>query len=435
MRIGFIPVYHPDYMDETATGIARSAAQVLRSRGIDLVEADTPVSDYKSAGQAGIQMASLNADGVILFLATWIECPTAMSALREIEHLPLCLWGFPMFQRQESFVSTGSFVSYTMFKGSLSRLGYRCVNIMGASDDDGTISQVLSFCKAARAVRAMMRTRIGLVGSTSMGIYTGTFDHVLMRGLIGPEIIYYDSYTLINRAESLAADMFSGKLARLNEQKLHNDVRPEDLEKAARFTQALHDICAEDGLCGINIKCQYEFSKEYGFVMCVPLSLLAEYGVTASCEGDILCSVSMEILHLLSGQVVAYGDSLNLSGDVLTLSPCGFMPFSMSAEGVGCIRKFMPHPGFSGIQCSFVPPPGPITMIRITEGVGSYDLICFTGMGLETGLRQGYMPALDVRLDGEGADFLRQANGQHYAFCYGDLSQELEYYTMLMGCF
>jgi L-fucose isomerase-like protein len=306
---------------------------------------------------------------------------------------------------------------------------------MGAPEEDDTIEQLVSFCRAAFAVRAMMRIRIGLVGSTSMGIYTGTYDHVLLRGLIGPEIVHYDSYTLINRAVGLTPDEYGEQLARLKEQELHSDVSPEDLDKAARFTKALFDICMEDGLDGINIKCQYEFSKEYGFVMCVPLSLLTEYGVTASCEGDILCSVSMEIHSLLSGQTVAYGDSLNLKGDVLTLSPCGFMPFSMSAKGRACIRKFMPHPGFSGIQCSFVPRPGPVTIIRVVEDIGSYDLLSFTGLGLETGLRQGYMPALDVNLNGRGAEFLQQANGQHYAFCYGDFSRELEYFATLTGSF
>jgi L-fucose isomerase-like protein len=375
----------------------------------------------------------MGVDGVVLFLGSWMECPSAMSVLREVEHLPVCLWGFPMFEHEGALTSTGSFVSYTMFKGSMDRLGFRYVTVFGMPDSSDTIAEVTRFCAAAGAMRAMKRIRLGYFGYTSMGIYTGTFDHVLMRGKIGPEVVHYDSYTLINRAHALSDDDCAEPLARLEQYKIRDDVSRDDLLKAARFAQALLDLCHKDGLDGVNIKCQYEFSKEYGFVMCVPLSLLAEYGVVSSCEGDMMCTVSMAILSLLAGAAVTYGDSINLAGDVLKLSSCGFMPFSMGIAGCQEIRKFLPHPGFSGIQCSFVQRPERVTVMRLIEDIGSYHILYFTGQGLDTQLRQGYMPALDVRFDGSGGEFLKQANGQHYAICYGDVSEEIETYAALMG--
>jgi len=432
-RIAFITIAHEDYVDELCLKVSKDASDALISSGVQVEVLEQPVTNYLNAQEIGRKVSALGVDGVILFLGTWMECPNAMSVLREVEHLPLCLWGFPMFEHKGALASTGSYVAYTMFKGSMSRLGYRYVGVLGMPDEQDTIAEVICFCKVAGVMQSMKRLRIGYFGYTSMGIYTGTFDHVLMRGKIGPEVVHYDSYSLINRAHALEDTNCAESLSRLKQCKIRDDVTQDNLLKAARFTQALLDFCKQDGLHAVNVKCQYEFSKEYGFVMCVPLSLLAEYGIISSCEGDMMCTVSMSILKLITGDIVTYGDSINSVGNVLKLSSCGFMPFSMGIPGNQEIRKFLPHPGFSGIQCSFVQRPERVTVMRLIEDVGDYHILYFTGQGLDTPLRQGYMPALDVRLDGSCAEFLRHANGQHYAICYGDVSKEIETYAGMMG--
>jgi len=161
-------------------------------------------------------------------------------------------------------------------------------------------------------------------------------------------------------------------------------------------------------------------------VMCVPLSLAADNGIVSSCEGDILNTVSMMILHLLSGRVVSYGDSINHTQNTVKLSSCGFLPFSMGVSGTQMIQPFMPNRGFTGIQTSFVMRPERVTVLRLIEDIGSYHILCFTGTGLVTQMRDGFMPALDIDLDGDIEKLLENYSGQHYAVCYGDVSQEIE---------
>lgn len=168
-------------------------------------------------------------------------------------------------------------------------------------------------------------------------------------------------------------------------------------------------------------------------VPCVPLSLLADNGVVASCEGDVLNTVSMMILHLLTGETVTYGDVMNRAGNVFKLSSCGFMPFSMGVAGQQRIRNFMPHPGFTGIQSSFVQDPGRVTVMRLIEDKCDYHILYFTGTGLPTELRQGYMPALDILLDGNGDEFVKNFAGQHYAICRGDVSDRIEQLARMLN--
>ncbi len=433
-KIGFVSISHEDYVDTTVAAMTEKALQECRRTGHTIVEAACIVTTDKNARKTGIEFTASDLDGVVVLFGGWMECPVAMSLLREIEHLPLCVWGFPMFESEGKQTSTGSYVSYAMFKGVLDRIGWKYTGLLGEIEKDQTVFERLgAFCAAAEARQKLKRCKIGLVGYTSMGIYTGTFDHVLMRTRIGPEIEHLDSYTVIQRAEHSTSEARKEAVSHMNTTAIIKpDVAPEMIAKTAGVYCGLRDCIRERELDGINVKCQYEFSKEYRCVPCVPLSLLADEGTVASCEGDVLCTVSMMILHYLSGDIVSYGDAMHHEGNTVKLSSCGFIPFSLGA-GDRKIGNFLPHPGFTGIQPSFVMRPGQVTVLRLVEGIGSYKLLYFTGEGLETELRQGYMPALDIRLDGDINQLIRHYSGQHYAICYGDLSARIEALAAIMG--
>ena len=339
-----------------------------------------------------------------------------------------------MFMEKGILNSTGSYVSFAMFKGTMDRVQYKYKPILGLPSEVDTIIKVESFCKAASCYMRLKRTRIGLVGYTSMSIYPGTFDHVFLRVKIGPEVEQLDSYTLINIAKEVKESECGEIIEYLKSTaKIKEDVTDGDLLKVAKLFVAIQKISKKRCLHSINVKCQYEFSKEYKMVMCVPLSALAEHGIVSSCEGDMLNTVSMTILNYLSNSIVSYGDVINHEGNVVKLSSCGFVPFSMGTEGEREIRKFLPHPGFSGIQNSFVLKSGKVTVMRLVEDKCDYHIVYLTGEGLKTELRQGYMPALDVRLDGDINRFIQNYSGQHYAICYGDLSREIEDLARILG--
>ena len=426
-KIGFVTVSHLDYIDGTVEQASDTAAVEMVKRGIELYRIKGLVCSSKDAEMAGKEVMKADVDAIILFLGSWIECPVAMSIIRELEHLPLLIWGFPMTMVNGQMMSTGSYVSYTMIKGVLDRIGYIYKGVLGEIDESIIIDKVEYFAKASTAYQRLKRSKIGLVGYTSMSIYPGTFDHVLMRVKIGPEIEHIDAYSLIKIAESVTEEE-----CRIIQEKLKKSahipqtVTTEALKKISGLYFGLMELKQKKDLDAINIKCQYEFSKEYGMVMCVPLSLAADNGIVSSCEGDILNTVSMMILHLLSGRVVSYGDSINHTQNTVKLSSCGFLPFSMGVSGTQMIQPFMPNRGFTGIQTSFVMRPERVTVLRLIEDIGSYHILYFTGTGLVTQMRDGFMPALDIDLDGDIEKLLENYSGQHYAVCYGDVSQEIE---------
>ena len=426
-KIGFISISHEDYINDIVTSQADFAKESVTRIGHEVVAVEGQVTNFDAAVKGGKYLVSQDVDGVVIFLGSWVECPIVMAAVRAVEHLPICIWGFPMCVVNGKQESTGSYVSFAMFQGVMNRVGYAWTPLLATPCTPEADKKLDDFCAAAVCKARLKFSRVGLIGYTSMSIYTGTFDHVFMRAKIGPEIDQLDSYTLIQLAESFTDEERDAVIDEYRKYaRIHEEVNTAALRKSAGVYLAMKKLVEDRHMDAINVKCQYEFSKEYKSVPCVPLSLLAEKGCVASCEGDILNTVSMLILHYLTGQTIAYGDSMNHHNNVVKFSSCGFLPFSVGVPGEQLIRNFMPHPGFNGIQSSFVHRPGRVTVIRLVEDKCDYHIVYMTDEGLATEKRQGYMPALDVALDGDVNKLISNYAGQHYAICYGDISGKIE---------
>ena len=430
--IGFVCVAHEDYLANGAIRkISEDAAASLIATGVDLRVVSMPITTSAQAVEAGRHLLTSFVDGVIIFLGSWVECPVVMSVIRELEHLPLCMWGFPVFQQNDVSVNTGSYVSFAMLNGSLSRAGYQYIAVLGTSNSKDAVDEVKAFCGAATVSRRLRYSKIGLIGYTSMGIYPGTFDHLFMRTRIGPEIEHIDTYSLLKAAEEIGDNLCEPVISRLRSlARIRDDVDPADLCKVSRMYLAMKELCESKDLCALNIKCQYELSKEYGMTPCIPLSLLADSGIAVTCEGDTLNMVSLLMLSLLSNNVCAYGDALTHHGNVLTLSPCGFMPYSICDNCEIC--RFT-SPGFRGLHNNCVMRPERVTVMRLVEDVGTYHMLYFIGSGQPTKPRDGRFPSLDVLLDGDINQLVRSYAGQHFAICYGDYSSHLECLSTILG--
>jgi L-fucose isomerase-like protein len=426
-RIGFLTLGHRDYPNDIGERMADQAVEQLTQSEIEVCRASSPALEPWQAVDAARKLLDTRIDGVIVFLDTWLEAPVAIAAIRELEHLPLLVWGFPMFETEGRRESTGSAVVYTVIKGALDRVGLSHEGVWGKVNDPAALNRVLTFARAAHTWKRLQQTRIGLVGYASMGMYSGTFDHLLMRFRIGPEVEHADSYSIIRRAEAIGRKRCDPVVSRLRRRaRITEGVTEDHLQTVVRIYLALKDWAAERHLDAICFKCQYEFSQEYGMVGCVPLALLASDGIVTSCEGDIPLMVSMIIQHYLTGQAIAYGDVLDRVGNRLLFSSCGFAPYETASSPDDVeIRPAIP-PYFKGVTNSFALKPGKVTYLRLSEEIGNYCLTYGTGTGLPSERREGWAPALTVELDGDADDFLTHVTTQHYSLAYGDLSQEIE---------
>ncbi len=425
-RIGFTIIGHPDYQNDIGEHFAKQAVAHLEAQGIDIVFDPVSHVDAVDAANAARELIKQDVDGVIAFLGTWIECSTAVAAIREFEHLPFAIWGFNMFQWEGMRNSTGSFVAVAVLKGALDRMEYNHKTIIGLPDDESAINHAVAFCNAAGAAQALKHTRLGLVGYAAMAMYPGTFDHVLLRRHIGPEVVHFDSYTVIEYAKQIPENETRKAMDEIFG--IANVQATDDrLAKAVNVGLALKRICDENNLNALNVKCQYEFSQQYCMTACIPISMTADMGIVSACEGDVIITTTMALLHHLTGQVIYYGDILDLQDDQMLLSSCGFAPFSLKNEDDELLIQEFGHKGFDGLICSITLKRGPLTFARLVEGShGDYRINYGTGTGVETALRQGRFPGLEVKLDGSPEKLIETMASQHFAICYGDVTESIE---------
>ena len=72
--------------------------------------------------------------------------------------------------------------------------------------------------------------------------------------------------------------------------------------------------------------------------------------------------------------------------------------------------------------------------IGLVEDIGGYHFLCTAGEGLaDTKLRQGCMPALDVIPDCDTSELARHYAGQHFALCYGDVTEDISGLAGMLG--
>ncbi|MCD4668956.1 MAG: hypothetical protein K8S14_00775 [Actinomycetia bacterium] len=426
-KIAFIRIAHKDYQEDMSREKGNEALENIKKKGIDNFSNNEPLVDPVEAREFANKVLSKNVDGILLYFDTWAEPSVAMALVLELKHLPLAIWGFPMFEYQGKMESTGSFVAITVFSGSLKRLGISHSYIHGLPDDENSLNEVIKFVKVAETIKSLRATRIGLVGYAAMSMYPGTFDHLMLRGIIGPEVLQIDSYSLINLAESANKEQYRQFEANVKKcARIGKDVKPEHMEKEGRLYYGIKELARKYDLDAINVKCQYELSQDWGCIPCPALSLTADEGLVSGCEGDVLTTSSQVILNYLSGQSITYGDILNVQNGEALFSACGFAPYSTALDPSKVELRDIGHSGFNGPVVSLVMKKEKVTYMRLNEKDCGYIMGMGTGEGLDTELRQGRFPALKFKINGSQENFLKSLHSQHYALCYGDYTEHLK---------
>ena len=431
-KAGFFNIAHHDYyesMDSISVSLAKDAIDSIKRSDVKVIGTEKPITGVKEALEQALKIIGADVDCYIIFLSTWIECSIPLAIIKELQHLPVIIWGFPMFELNNSKVQTGSLVGMMALQGALKRIGVNFKRITGFPKNEGIPKEINDYIFASSAKKTLRRTRLGLVGYMSMSMYPASFDHLLMSALIGPEIVHFDTYSIIKEIENVKDEnilKFRKRIAALADNKIDNEI----LQKSAGLYYSFKSFIERYDLDGINVKCQYELSKEFGCTACVPLSLLADKGYSVACEGDVPTQVSMHILHLLSGNNVTYADILDYDENNGYFSSCGFAPFSL-AESVCINESVFRH--FKGIVTSAVLKPGEVTIARLSEKIGSYELLYSVGLGIDSKLRQKIMPALSIDFKGKIEDNLDRFSSQHLGLVYGNYENRIKDFASLMG--
>ena len=423
-----VPFSYPDYPENVVARWLSKSQEMLEELSCDFTI--TPVvKGREDALRVAALIRQSKFDFILALLLSWIEAPNFIATLQEFFNFPLLLWTHTTWWEEGEQLTLGAVPAAGVIRETLEEMGVRFEFVWGMPDrDSDSLKEKISrFVRVACAIERLKRARVGLFGYFSMGMYTGGFDHIKVRRILGPEVVHLGQEYVVKEFQRVdskkARDLMKEVLRKWT---IAKDVDKNSLLKAIRIYLGLKKLIQKHDLNALTLKCQYELSREWGFAPCLPLSMLADE-VTASCEGDVPLVISQLILNLLSGKVTGYGDVHDIMPDnSILLAACGFAPLSF-AEVRPQIKKHTAL--YEGLLVSFPYREGKVTLCRLAPGNTGYKMHIATGKTQtpphfhEVGCAPYALAK--VKLDGSVEDFFQNLMSQHYAICYGDFKMEL----------
>jgi len=421
-----VPFSYPDYPEEVVSRYVKASEKTICDLDIELITTNV-VKGVKDIEEVVKTIRCADFDFIIALVVSWVEAPHVVGTLSDFFSYPILLWSHTPYKENEEMITLGGIPAAGVIRETLEEMGVRFEFIWGMPDSKNIKNKILSFGRTARSMRALSKSRVGLLGYFAMGMYTGGFDHAKMRNLIGPEIVHLGQYYIIKKSERIKSSDIENLIQKYKKEwSLAPEVDEEQLAKVMRVYLALKELVKEYSLDALTVKCQYELSREWGFAPCVPLCILGDEMVV-SCEGDVPLVISQLLLHYISGETVGYGDVHHMLQDnSILLAACGFAPLSF-ARGKPQIKKHTAL--YEGLLNSSVYKEGEVTLSRLASDGNGYKMHITSGRAVVPPpfreINCPPYPGTKIILDDPAQDFMQNLMSQHYAIGYGNFREEL----------
>jgi L-fucose isomerase-like protein len=421
-----VPFGYPDYPKSEMDRFINAAYLFVEEQGLDAVRIPAVIvqGDVAPAVQA---LKAADFDAMIIVLVSWVEAPLLVATIRPFIACPMILWTLTTFMQGTNQVTLGAIPAAGVVRETMEEMGFHFRFVYGMPGEPQLKNRMLPFLQAAMAKQALSRSRVGLFGYASMGMYTGTIDHTQLRSQIGPEIDHQDQYMIIDRFNRFKNEDSEQYFSRTKDWQLSESIKPDDLRRVFRMYAAIKGLADEAHYDAITIKCQYELSRVFGLAPCMPLSMLGDEMVV-SCEGDLPLVISQLILHILTGETTSYGDLQLYTEQAIGLAACGFAPLHY-AKGKPVINKHTAL--YEGLLNSSDYQPGDVTIARLGSTKGGFKMFIAEGQSIqapafnEVGCPPYPLMMIDLK-SSSTENFMDHLFSQHFAITYGKAAAALK---------
>ncbi len=424
-KVGLITVSLQREETELASKWDRLAYEKLKEAGLDVMHRE----ELSLTVQSTLETAKEFRDGgvccLIFLVGTWVYAPQIVTTVREI-HSPFILWALP---DPKTFSLTGAGVVH----GSLDEMGIKHKLIYGSPENPEVINKIAEYSKAAMVVRHLSKSRFGMFGGRTGGMYTAMADMAQVKNLFGVEYDQVDQHRLIIEAQNVPDEKAQEMLDRVKSEFGRIEPPNDVMIKSAKLYLALKKIISEDDYNFVGIKCMPEVADNY-VSCCLAVSLINDDGIVTSCECDVNAALTMQILKLLTGGPVLFADvnHVDMKEKVLRLVNCGSMPTGLAKSrndvDLGMQYEYLSKTG--GATTTFCCKPGRVTLARLARIKGQYVMQIATGEAVERPKEEFKearikWPHAFIRLDGNPEEFLQNCRSNHHHMGYGDIKGEL----------
>ncbi|HHW31849.1 MAG TPA: hypothetical protein GXX20_09295 [Clostridiaceae bacterium] len=439
LKVGIITVAHLREPSEAARKIIEDCNKAVKDYGCDVIYNNKILTSNTEVRESLIELKVSNVDAIIAIVTNWVEPPTLVQPLSEIGNIPLILWGFPETDYYlDQGIFFGSSSAAAVIKSAFEQMNYKFQYIMGMPEEPASRKRLETALDNIRVTSRLKRSKIGLIGYNSMGIYTATFDQLGLKKHFGIEIDNRaDSYIVVKMMEEIKEDEIEEVRKRFDKGYVFAEDTKQSLELSLKMYLALKKLVKEGEWDALSVKCQHEFTSYLRCAACLPLSMLTDEGVMCSDEGDIHAAVTMLIMRNISDAVLFFGDIYPYNHRSLLMSHCGLVPHSCHDNSCDIVLNPM-SPRISkdgintgGIVSTLRYKSGKVTLARLEgRGAGSYAMHILEGTAYPVKSIGSNYSTVEIRLDSQMDydSFVRNQISNHYIMIYDEIEDKLRKY-------
>jgi L-fucose isomerase len=408
--------------------------KLKRCKDIEIIENKQLCLDTLSTLSTARDLENKGSDCILMIGGTWIYAPMVITPAQNMK-IPFALWGIAS---EEAFSLVGAAIAH----GSLDEVGIPHKYLYGSPDNKNVIRAIVSFARAAKVVKQLRGSVLGVFGGRSAGMYTAMVDPSQVKRLFGVEIEHRDQYQIILEAK---------RIPQLEVDKLYNwtkvtygniEANQEIMEKSIRVYLSLKKIKKREKFDFLTVKCQPELIDNYASA-CLANSLLIDEGIVSSCECDINAALTMQILHLLSNSAVMFADlnAICREDNSIRLVNCGSAPTTLAKDrkSVNLFPQYSYMGKKGGVTTTFWTKDGQVTLARLFRIKGNYTLQIAAGQSIEqprdrlAEARERW-PQAYIKLNTDDIErFIQACRSNHMHMVYGNYVQELKEVTQILG--
>ena len=417
------------------------AREEIESLGIKLITTDHVTDDPKGidVNRAIKELKKDDFDFLIICIAGWIPAHAVIAITNEFKCKPMILWGLAGDMENGRLVTAAPQAGTTALRKVFDDLGYRFKYIYNIIGKPSPLDKILSFALAAKAVKYMKSTKVGMMGFRDMRLYNTLYEGLSLKAKIGTEMEFFEMLEMLQLSEKVSNKEVQALLDKIKKDWDFEKPADDDfLKKGISYYLAIKKISEEQGFNAISLKDVDGMKKILGFPPAMIFMLLSdEMNLCTIPENDAMGAVTQLIVKHITGQCAAYLEFYEFFEKSVLLGVPDFVP----AEVVNGRVKVTPA-AFGNISGGLLNistlKTGKLTLARLSNTGDQYTMHICTGEGkLKSWEEAGWdypapqLPSLEIFLDVPVEDFAQSISGQHYIIAYGDHLQSLRDFCFL----